>query len=88
MKEILLNGKPIKIASTIDAIGFFCPIPIVMLKKGLEKAEPNQVIEILADDPAVMEDIPAWCHETGNKLLSLKNNGEGIFIAYVLKERK
>jgi len=87
MKEIILNGHKISIETTVDAVGLFCPIPVVRLKKELDKVQPKCVVELLSDDPGVLEDIPAWRHETSNKLLSLQKNEEGIFIAYVMKER-
>lgn len=86
MKEININGEKIKTVSTVDAVGLFCPIPVVKLKLEIEKVELNQVVELLADDPGVLEDLPAWCKETNNKLLSLKKNNEDIFVAYVEKK--
>lgn len=76
-----------EITRTADAVGLFCPMPVVRLKLEIEKIEPNQVIELLADDPGVVEDVPAWCKDTGNQCLSIKKNEEGIFVAYVRKRR-
>lgn len=84
---IVLNGKKIKIEKSIDTVGLFCPLPIVRLKKEIENIEVNSVIELLSDDPGVLEDIPAWCKETGNKLLSLQKKEDNLFIAYVMKEK-
>ena len=78
----------VEIATIVDAVGLFCPMPVVRLKREMERIEFNKVVELLADDPGVLEDIPAWCNETGNRLLSMQKNEEGIFVAYVKKERK
>jgi len=78
-------GKRVKVASTVDAAGLFCPMPVVKLKLELEERELFQVIELVADDPGVLKDLPAWCTETGNTLLSLEKNSEGLFVAYVKK---
>ena len=86
MKEAEFDGKKIKIASSVDAVGLFCPMPVVKLKIEMEKIGLNQVVELLADDPGVLEDLPAWCKETGNKLLSISKNKEDIFVAYIRKE--
>lgn len=86
MKEVEIDGKNFKIVSTVDAIGLFCPIPVVKLKVEIEKVGLNQVVELLADDPGVLEDLPSWCNETNNRLLSLEKNPEGIFVAYVEKQ--
>lgn len=86
MKEIGLDGPKIKVVSTVDAVGLFCPMPVVKLKVEIEKVGLNQIVELLADDPGVLEDLPAWCKETHNRLLRIKKNTEGIFIAYVEKQ--
>ena len=86
MKKIDINGKTIKVTATVDAVGLFCPMPVVKLKVELEKRELNQVVELLADDPGVLEDLPAWCKEANNRLLSIKNNREGVFVAYIKKQ--
>jgi len=88
MKEIELEGKKFKIVSSIDAVGLFCPLPVVKLKIGIEEIKPNQVIELLADDPAILQDLPAWCKETKNRLLSLNRNQDGIFVAYIEKGKE
>lgn len=86
MKEIEISGQPIKVVSTVEATGLFCPLPVVKLKLELEKVEPNQVVELLADDPGIVEDLSAWCEGTNNKLLSIKQNEKGIFVAYIEKQ--
>ncbi len=85
MKEVEINGRKIKVASTTDAVGLFCPMPIVKLMLGLEILNSNQAIEVLADDPGFKEDVITWCKETNNELLSLRKNEEDIFVAYVEK---
>jgi len=84
-KEVEINGKKTNVASTIDVVGLFCPIPIVHLKLELEKLNSNQVAEVLADDPGFENDIITWCKETNNELLLLTKNEEDIFVAYVKK---
>lgn len=86
MKAMEPDGKKIKIVSTVDAVGLFCPMPVVKLKVEIEKIELKQIIELLADDPGVLEDLPAWCKETGNKLIALNKNADGIFAAFIEKQ--
>jgi TusA-related sulfurtransferase len=71
MKEIDIHGQKISVASTVDAVGLFCPLPIVKLKLEVDKLNAHQVVEILADDPGVEKDLIAWCKETENSLLSI-----------------
>ncbi len=86
MKEIDINGEKLKVVSTVDAVGLFCPLPIVKLKKEIDKVELKQIVELLADDPGVQEDLVEWCKLTDNKLISIKKNEEDIFVAYVQKK--
>jgi tRNA 2-thiouridine synthesizing protein A len=46
---------------TIDALGRKCPIPIIMLAEQIRDVPVGGVIAVLADDPAVYTDVPAWC---------------------------
>ncbi len=85
MKELEINGRRTQVASTIDAVGVFCPVPIVRLKLGIEHLNSGQVVEVLADDPAFEEDVSTWCKHTNNELLLLTRNEEDIFVAYVQK---
>ena len=85
MKEIEIDGNKLTVASTVDAVGMFCPIPIVKLKLEIEKLQPAQVVEVLADDPGFELDVASWCKETRNTLLSLEKNTNNIFTAYIEK---
>ena len=85
MKEVEIEGGRVTVASTVDAVGMFCPIPIVKLKLEIEKLQPNQVVEVLADDPGFETDVASWCKETKNTLLSFEKNPDNIFTAYIEK---
>ena len=88
MKNTNIDGRNIEIASTVDAVGLFCPLPVVKLKLELEKVELNQIVELLTDDSEVLEDLPAWCKATNDKLLLIRKNADGIIVAYVEKAQK
>jgi TusA-related sulfurtransferase len=85
MKTIEIEGQKIEIASTVDAVGLFCPVPIVKLKLEIDKLDSKQVVEVLADDPGFERDVIAWCRETENRLLSLTKNQEEVFAGYIEK---
>lgn len=84
-KTIRIDNQEINIARTVDAVGLFCPMPVVKLKLEMENVETNQVVELLADDPGVLEDLPVWCRETDNRLISLEKDRDSIFVAYIEK---
>ncbi|MEM6480543.1 MAG: sulfurtransferase TusA family protein [Pseudomonadota bacterium] len=53
----------------IDATGLLCPLPVLKLAKVMKRAEVGAVVELCADDPAAVIDVPHYCTESGNTLL-------------------
>jgi len=62
----------------IDVRGKSCPMPVIETKRAIKKININQILEVIADDRASLEDIPRWCKRTGNQLLNIKDDGDGI----------
>lgn len=61
---------------TVDALGQLCPIPIIMLSKAADEMEPGQVLEILADDHGIVNDLALWCKSSGNQLIAIEEMEE------------
>lgn len=78
------KNKGLKLSLSIDAVGLYCPMPIVKLKLGLEETNTNEMVELLSDDPGFQEDLVQWCYATGNTLLSVDKEKD-IFTAYIKK---
>jgi tRNA 2-thiouridine synthesizing protein A len=72
--------------ATLDCVGLYCPIPIAETAKKLKDLAVGQILEILADDDGIKEDIPAWCRTTGNELLGIEEEA-GQYKAYVRKSK-
>ncbi len=72
----------IRVDKTVDYQGLFCPMPIVRVSKAIKEIEVGQVLEMLADDPGSKADVAAWAHQTGHKLLEMKEEG-GVFKFYL-----
>ena len=66
----------------IDALGTYCPVPIHLVARAVAAADPGEALTLLADDPLVQIDLPAWCHESGTELLEL-SEARGEFRARV-----
>ena len=64
-------------ARVVDALGAWCPVPIHLIDRAARRAAPGEVIELLADDPLIEVDLPAWCHRSGNELLELRRDRRG-----------
>ena len=69
---------------TLYAVGMMCPMPIVELSKKMKELEAGTVLEVLADDEGVVEDVPSWCNRTGNEYLGHEIEGD-VIKSYVRK---
>jgi len=58
-----------EIKETLDAIGLLCPLPVLKARKRLKALQPGHVLELLADDPAAVIDVPHFCNEAGHEFL-------------------
>ena len=48
----------------VDARGFLCPMPVVMVQKAV-KAEHPDVLEVLVDDPCAVENVTRFAGSCG-----------------------
>ena len=74
----------IKTASTIDAKGLDCPMPLLKAKKAIESLESGQVLEILGTDEGSKIDLPGWCERAGHSYLGMKE--EKNFYRFYIKK--
>lgn len=61
----------------VDALGTWCPVPIHLLGVAIATVPVGAEVALLADDPLIEVDLPAWCHDTGHELVSLTNGPDG-----------
>ena len=61
---------------TLDAVGIFCPMPIIKTAKALKEMASGQVLEVVADDAGIKQDMPEWCRSTGNEFLGLEERDD------------
>ncbi len=71
---------------TLDCIGLYCPMPIVKTAEKVKTMQPGEVLEVLADDKGIQQDMPAWCKATGNEYLGAEAN-DGQYKVYIKKTR-
>ena len=60
----------------IDAIGLLCPLPVLKARKRLKGMEAGQILRLVATDPAAVVDVPHFCFESGNELVSQTDEGD------------
>lgn len=59
----------------VDAAGLLCPLPVLKARKRLLGMAPGQVLRVVATDPASVIDMPHFCAESGDILLSAEEDG-------------
>jgi tRNA 2-thiouridine synthesizing protein A len=61
----------------LDVTGTFCPLPILLSVKEMRKLGTGDLLEILGDDPGILEDMPIWCARAGHRLVEMvEENGK------------
>jgi len=53
----------------LDARGLYCPVPILRTRDRLKTMADGAVLEVVADDPVVLRDLPAFCRSHGHDFL-------------------
>jgi TusA-related sulfurtransferase len=72
---------------SLNCLGFYCPIPIVQTAKKIKELAPGKVLEVVADDLGIKEDMPNWCKVTGNECLAIEEK-DGHYHVFVRKSAK
>lgn len=70
---------------TLDVKGAACPIPVIKTAKAMKAMSASDMLEIFATDPGVEPDMKAWTKQTGNELVSIDAQGDGVFRIVVRK---
>jgi tRNA 2-thiouridine synthesizing protein A len=75
-----------KADQSLDCVGLYCPMPIVKTAQKMKELKKGEVLEIVADDKGIKQDMPAWCQTTGNEFLGAEEEGGEIRV-YVRKTK-
>ena len=63
------------VAARVDARGLLCPLPILLAAREIAKLPPGGRLVVEGDDLGILEDLPAWCAETGHRVVALGEEG-------------
>jgi len=69
---------------SLDCLGLYCPMPIIKTAEKIKQMQIGQILEIIADDDGIVEDLPNWCEMTGQEFLGI-HKGDEEFRGYVKK---
>jgi len=68
----------------LDVTGTFCPLPILLAVREMLRLAAGDRLEIVGDDPAILEDMPVWCERAGHRLVEISER-EGKIISVIEK---
>lgn len=58
----------------IDARRLLCPLPVIRTQNAVKKLQKGDELLVIATDPGVMQDIPAWCRVHGHQVVSAEKH--------------
>jgi len=71
---------PTPASDQLDARRLLCPMPVIRTQHRVAELAPGTRLQILATDPGVLEDIPAWCRVNGHHLIETRRDGHEITV--------
>ena len=69
---------------SLDCVGLYCPMPIVKTAERIKELKKGEVLEVVADDRGIKQEMPAWCETTGNECLGFEE-ADGEIKVFVKK---
>ena len=64
----------------LDARRMFCPMPVIRAQDKIKELQVGDTLEIVATDPGVLNDIPAWSRINGHKVLETREVDDEVFV--------
>jgi len=61
---------------TLDATDLLCPLPVLKARKRLRPLNVGDLLEMRANDPAAIVDVPHFCAEAGHALIETREDGD------------
>jgi len=70
----------------LDATGFKCPMPLIMVTNTLKQMKIGESLEASANDPMFIPDIKAYCEKVGDASLDSFIEDKDVTIAIITKK--
>jgi tRNA 2-thiouridine synthesizing protein A len=70
---------------TSDIVYMMCPMHLLKLQEHMKELQDGQVLELLTDYDGALEDIPAWCEQTGNEFVGI-DEADDYYKIYIRKK--
>ncbi len=76
--------RPMSEIVEIDARGLICPLPVLRARKCLMGMAQGAVLQIMADDPVAVIDLPHFCTQAGHEMVDIRTAKDGAHL-YIIK---
>lgn len=70
----------------LDARRLLCPLPVIRTQQRVEQLSPGSRLEVVATDPGVLHDIPAWCRVHGHSVAKIWHHERDIHLLLLVGE--
>ena len=74
-----------RIDRELDARRLLCPLPVIRAQDAIADMQPGERLRVVATDPGVKNDIPAWCRINGHKVESMDERDDEIVLIIELE---
>jgi len=74
------EGSATKVDRVLDCTGLFCPVPVLKTRIELDRMPANEVLEVIADDPAAESDIRSLVKRLNHQILEVKNVDKAVHV--------
>jgi tRNA 2-thiouridine synthesizing protein A len=64
----------------LDVRRLLCPMPVIRAQDAIATMRGGERLRVVATDPGVKNDIPAWCRINGHKVESMDEQDDEITI--------
>ena len=64
----------------LDVRRLLCPIPVIRTQNRVRQLQQGDELKVLATDPGVLNDVPAWCRINGHEVLETGRNPQEVFV--------
>lgn len=72
----------------LDVRRLLCPIPVIRTQNKVRELEQGDELKVLATDPGVLSDVPAWCRINGHEVLDSGRDGNEVFVLLRVGEQE
>ncbi|NVJ97676.1 MAG: sulfurtransferase TusA family protein [Alphaproteobacteria bacterium] len=65
-----------RFAARLDVTGMLCPMPVLRARRKLDDLKAGDMLLVVASDPNVVQDMPAFCTMAGHTLVMARQEGD------------